>query len=281
MAEFLRRDMPKDWRAILTGDWHVGSKGFHRRAAEQIVRRVSEEDDLYIWDGGDSIEGKPVRSKHFDPHSLDRDLITIEDQLREYLRIVAPIPRDKWLGKGAGNHDIYLAPDADVHGRICAELGIKAGGYQTWIEAGPLRLFAYHGYATMPQGAKDTVQREANQLAWLKRTLVRTGADSSHVMIMHHVHALKVLPPTRKYGLVNAGKNVHATHYVEPETVVDGAPFVPPDSRWYCIAGTLRRSGGFGWIDYSELRGFEPAPIGYLELEVRDGRVASIEPVIV
>ena len=290
MAQLIRHThVPKDCRIYATSDHHVGARAWHKEAHEEFVETVKQDPIGYWIDNGDGIEGKPTKSKHFDPNSLRPTMMTIEAQVDEWCRIHAPIA-DKCLSKGKGNHDIYLEPDINITKLVCDRLGLPEGGYQTWIDLGFLRIFAYHGRRNMPRGAKDSIQRDANQRAWLKRTL-EDLAGNCHVMLHGHVRTLHVQPPIDQLALLARGTSVRARHFFQPtQTVktkdpatgkVDSREFIPPESRWYAVTGTFRRSGGFGYTDYAEIGGYSPGNIGYQVIHVQDGVVQDIEPVVV
>lgn len=290
MAELIRhKHVPKTCRIYCTSDQHIGARAWHKEAHEEFVQTVKD-DALGFWiHNGDALEGKPTKSKHFDPNTLRPGLITVEAQAEEAVRLHRPIA-DKCLSWGAGNHDIYLAPDFDINRYMAEQLGVPKGGYQTWIDLGFLRIFAYHGRRNMPRGAKDRIQRDANQRAWLKRTL-EDLAGNCHVMLHGHVHTLHVQPPIDHLALLARGNSVRARHFTQPtQTVatrdpatgkVDSREYIPTDSRWYAVTGTFRRSGGFGYTDYAEIGGYAPGNIGYQIIHVEDGVVQDITPVVV
>ena len=290
MAELIRhKHVPKTCRIYCTGDHHVGARAWHKQAHEDFVQTVKDDPLGYWIDLGDGIEGKPTRSKHFDPRSLRPGLMTIEEQVDEWCRIHKPIA-DKCLSKGKGNHDLYMEPDWNVTRYICDRLSLPQGDYQTWIDIGHFRIFAYHGRRNIPRGAKDPRQRFGNQTAWLQRTLEEL-AGNCLVMLHGHIHTLHVARPIEKLALLARGDGVRARHFFQPtQTVktknpvtkkVDSREYIPPDSRWYAVTGTFRRTGGFGFTDYSELGGYSPTIPGFQIIHVDDGAVRDIEPVMV
>lgn len=288
MAEYIKHSkMPKNYRVILTSDWHCGAAAFHEEAARDIVERLKSERNTFMLFNGDFVEGKRIDSPHFNPDSLNPKYLTIGKQFDYVADMLKPVAK-KILAVGQGNHDIYLSRDYDVVERLCKDLGIpeRRGGYQTWVKLGDgLRVFMYHGRASCPRGAKDPIQRDANRKAWLKNRLESLASDC-HVMLMGHVHQLFYQEPLEQVALLSGGKNVRRHTFVEPESKVVGADgheatYVPKESRWYGCTGTLRRGGGFGYTDYSEIAGFGPSPIGYLEMTVEKGRCVNIEEVIV
>lgn len=292
MAELVRvPDLPPDFEVACTGDWHKGSRAFHDGALAQLIDWLRGAPNRYMIFTGDAIEGKPVRHPHFDPAALEPTQQTIGLQYDAVREVVAPV-KDRILAWGVGNHDIYLSTDVDlVRSHITRPLGIedRQGGYQTWIDLGWFRVFAYHGRASLPRGAKDPIQRAANRAAWLVNRMAPLAGDCA-VMLMGHVHHLMVQAPIEQYALMTRGAEVRARYFREPaQSVVthdhtgaeDTRVYIPPTSRWYGCVGTLRRSGGFGWVDYAEVAGFPPEPIGWLKLVVRGGQPVAIEKVVV
>ena len=55
--------------------------------------------------------------------------------------------------------------------------------------------------------------------------------------------------------------------------------YIHPDQRWYVNTGTFRKSRGIGFVDYAELAGFSPLPLGYVVVEVRDRKIQAIREV--
>lgn len=278
-----------DGTFIMFSDLHYGARACHKEAFEDVLDRIAQgKGSIKFGFGGDATEGKPVGMKHFDPNTLDQELVTIQQQ------VDAIVERVGFHGVAEhcaywipGNHDIYLSKDFDIHRYLCEKMGVPAGGYQNWCELTPdCRIFHFHGRRSLPRGAKDPIQREANQKAWLKRELEPLAGDC-HVMAMSHTHALLVVEPIEQYALLTdpGGPDVRAAFFHEQPTRVEtnhGAlQYVPKEARFYVNTGTLRRSGGFGYTDYAEIGGYSPSPIGYIELDIKGGRCVAARKVIV
>ena len=209
MSKFFEYEGTRDAVIYNTSDWHVGSKAFHEKAALELMSMVAEE-DAWLTFGGDQIEGKPTKSNHFDPKSLVRGLETIEDQARYFAELVEPVA-NHILCMGIGNHELYLLPDLDITAVICEMIGRPdiSGHYQNWIKWGDVTLHQWHGRPTMPRGAKDPIQREANQKAWLKNKMEGL-AGSADAHYMSHTHHCLVVEPRRISSLLNSGENVRS-----------------------------------------------------------------------
>lgn len=286
MAEFIRhKKMPRGYRIVATGDWHIGSRACHMVELQRMLEWIGKSRDVYWLHTGDMIEGNPVRSKHFDLDTLDPVLSSIGAQVEKAVELVRPVA-GKCLMLGVGNHDIYLKPDVDIPRLMAKDMGVPKGGYQTWLHTGGVRGHIFHGRRSMPKGAKDPIQRDANQRAWLARELDNLGAADSHYHLMGHVHTLHVQPPIRQYALVSEGDELRARWITPPAGTGTDAKnkqaysFVPKEARWFACCGTFRRSGIMGAEDYAEIAGFAPAPIGYQVLTVKDDVLVDISPVI-
>jgi len=262
-------------------DLHVGSKAFHEDAFKEVREDVIDNPKAKVIFNGDATEGKTIDSSHFNPEGLKPGQLNIQKQADYFTELWRPIA-DKTISFGEGNHDMYLMPNYDVMHNVCKDLNMEAvrGGYQTWVDIneGELILFNWHGRPALPRGAKDPIQREANQRAWLKNRL--EGLGSAHAMYMSHTHACLIQPPIEKYSLIPSGENVKGRYFKESEYMIGGEKFIPVDARWYVNTGTFRRTGMFDYTDYSEIAGYAPAPIACTKTKIRNGKIKKIKKVI-
>jgi hypothetical protein len=280
MSTFIRRNIKRKTVIIYnTSDWHVGSKAFHEQAAAKLVEMVKDE-NAYLTFGGDAIEGKTIDSPHFNPDGLNTKQLNIHRQADEFVRIMQPIAK-RILMVQIGNHELYLLKNFDIVEYMCERLGIPQayGHYQTWLNVNDCTMHFWHGRATMPRGAKDPIQKEANQKAWLKNKLFPL-AGSAQAQYMGHTHACMVVPPIEQYALLDSGENVRGRYFKESVREVGGEVWVPPDARWYVNTGTLRRGGGFDHMDYSEIAGYTPPPIACTKTTIHGDRVVDIQKVM-
>ena len=280
MAKFIKKTVKAKSVVIYnTSDWHVGSRAFNDAAARTLVERVADE-GAYLTFGGDAVEGKVTKSSHFDPKGLNDGEITIQDQCNAFVDILRPIAK-RVLMVQTGNHEVYLKPDFDVIDYICRCLGTDDiyGHYQTWLELNGCTMHFWHGKPAMPRGAKDPIQREANQRAWLKRKFEEL-AGSAQAHYMGHTHHCLIQPPLDKYALLNGGNDVHGVYFKEPMRDVNGMEYWHPDARWYVNTGTLRRGGRFNYEDYSEIAGYNPPAISCTKTTIVGDSIENIEKVM-
>lgn len=261
-----------------TSDWHAGSLAFHDRALKKLLKMIDKPNTFWTF-GGDAIEGKKIDSPHFNPEGLDHKKLNIHDQCDYLIDLLQPVA-DKLLLFQRGNHELYLQKDFDVIKYICKGIGRPDayGGYQAWVEFADILMHFWHGRATMPRGAKDPIQREANQKAWLKNRM--QDLASAHVHYMGHTHKCMIVPPIEQYALMPHSKDVHGVYFTEQPTIINGDLWVPKDARWYVNTGTLRRGGQFGYEDYSEIAGYAPPPIACTKTTIYRGKIQDIEKII-
>jgi hypothetical protein len=279
MSTYIKAGNRKNAVVYNTSDWHVGSKCFHEEAAHALVERVKDE-KAFLTFGGDAIEGKTIDSPHFNPDGLKHTQLNIHNQADAFVEILKPIA-SRVLMVQIGNHELYLLKNFDIVKYMCDRLGRPQayGHYQTWLNMCGLTLHFWHGRPTMPRGAKDPIQREANQKAWLKNKMFGL-AGSAHAQYMAHTHYCMIVPPIEQYALLDHGDNVRGRYFTEQVRDIGGDTWVPPDARWFVNTGTLRRGGGFDHMDYSEVAGYAPPPIACTRTEIRDGRIHTIEKVM-
>jgi hypothetical protein len=140
------------------------------------------------------------------------------------------------------------------------------------------KFLVAHGARTMPKGAKDPIQREANQLAWLKRQLDGTGVSDCVVMAMGHTHQLKKQDPTVDNELLITSSEYDLHQHTRPEQK-QNLNYIAPERRWYVNTGSFRKlyaKPGSMVFDYAEIGMLQPTKLGWSEVNVYDGEVAGI-----
>lgn len=262
-----------------TSDWHVGSLAFHKDALLELSKMIKADNAWWTF-GGDAIEGKKIDSPHFNPTGLSLKHLNIHDQCDYVVDLIKPIA-SRLLMFQRGNHELYLQKDFDVIRYICQGIGrLDAyGDYQTWLDFCGMSFHFWHGRPTMPRGAKDPIQRKANQMAWLKNRFEGL-AGSCHAHYMGHTHQCLIVPPIEQYALLNNGENVKGSYFTEQPVQTEHGVWIPKDARWYVNTGTLRRGGQFGYEDYSEIAGYTPPVMACTKTTIEDGVIKDIEKIV-
>jgi len=97
----------------------------------------------------------------------------------------------------------------------------------------------------------------------------------------HDHSALFAVAPTitDEVSLVDDGEGFRDFKHPAPP---QNSRIIPSDARWYGIAGSLRKTiapPGTHVIDYAELKGYGPSPLGWLEVKVENYQIVDIKAV--
>ena len=284
--ELIYREMPKDYTLIYSSCVHMGAFNHYADGFAEQIRRLKERKNYFLANLGDNIEAKMPHSNHFSGETLT--ILKPLEQADEFVERLRPVAK-KIVAIGYGNHEAALINYGNIGKHIAEKLKVPFGSVHYKFCAtdrnGKVmhKLYGHHGYGSLPKGAKDPIQREANQKAALRRKLEATGHADCVAMIMGHTHQLITVKPTttQQLFLTDDGRHVKQ-HYnvMSPQN----AEYIPPDSRWYGNAGSLRKSitpTGLQIADYAEVAMYAPSEMGWLEVHVQRGQVVDMEKVVV
>jgi len=266
-------------------DLHVGSQLFKEHLFQKyVVQPLIDNDDLYAVLNGDLIEGITNGDKRFNRKAVDKSFDSPQEEAEYVIELLKPVPKGKLLGGCLGNHEITNAATFDAFRMISRDLDIPygAGIYKLIVTNNNKVVHKHlmcHGKWTLPKGAKDPIQREANRKAAQKRLLESLGHSDCITASCGHHHALLVVNPTvtDHLYLTDDGSKIKAKFRVSSN---QKAEYIPSESRWFIGSGAYRGNladPGSGAIDYAEL--FEPASLGHAMIHAVDGEVVKVEEV--
>lgn len=290
--EIIKRLLPRNGVVIDTGDWHFGALCCHHQGIRDMVQRCidinkKKNQNCYMILKGDLMETIAPSDKRFNFHDRDLNMKTTGDQRNAIIEVLKPIKK-YILALGIGNHELK-DQNTEKHGEhICQELGTPYGAYNFVIEfrdkaTGKLmfKTFHSHGNGSLKSAAKDLLQREANRKASLKQKLIKTRISDCIYMSMGHTHQLLVVHPNyQTEGLLTTSANGVHSHEI-PETN-QTSKNIPPDHRYYANTGSflkLYAPNKSGVTTYGEMAMLEPADLGWVEFEFKDGRIIDVRKV--
>jgi len=284
--ELLKREMPTSYTLIDTADWHCGSINFYEEGVRALIKKVQRKKDHFMVLKGDLLEGISPHDKRYNLRSVDPRFKTAQDQAEFIAELLKPIS-DKIVGICIGNHELKIINIFDAIGHICR--AIKLDTSPEIYGAGIFKFIAMnkgkvmhkmlfcHGRKMLPTGAKDPIQRLANQMAAQKRNLEELGhADCIYASQGHH-HRLLVVNPTveNQLYLTDNGSKIKAKYRVN---TAQNTEYIPPEARYFAGTGSYRKQltdPGSGAIDYAELLQTGPAELGHVEIIVQDKAVVN------
>uniref|UniRef100_A0A6M3J1B0 Putative DNA repair exonuclease n=1 Tax=viral metagenome TaxID=1070528 RepID=A0A6M3J1B0_9ZZZZ len=277
----LTRQLKDDHNFFFVGDLHDGSVLSYTKGWDKMVSMVTSEyegcSDNFVVDGGDMFEAIMVDDPRFSEDKLTEPLPLA--QTEEAIRKREPI-KDKLITILMGNHERKLWRFGNLTKYVCDKLGVEYGTYTAKITVmgtdGKLMYKVYdtHGMRTITSTADDPKRRHVNMELILKRQLKFKAGDCA-VMIKHHAHKLIVCKPEKDLYLVDDGKRIRQK-YTSP---VQKGDYIPPDLRWYGVAGSFLRLYGDGMSGYAEMLEYDPNEMGFLVLIVRQKQIVELRPV--
>lgn len=279
--ERLSTELPASFQVVCMGDTHIGSVLCHRRGIERAIKYIQDTPNCYWLHMGDWIEAIATDDPRYSSESTSEPIPL--KQANDAIDLFKPIA-DRCLFGNSGNHEMKLHRIGDMAGYICDGIGIPHGGYTTRINITHdgkklFTLYAWHGPARgmISSNAKDYEQMQANLKAALKRKLKYKQGDCA-VMLMGHVHKLITVPPTYQLYLRDGGSNGLVQGYLEGKQT---GKWIDPDLRWYGCTGAFLKLYADGVTGYAEIGGYDPVELGYLLLTVSDGKITSLEKVVI
>jgi hypothetical protein len=287
--ELITREMPLDYTMVLTSDWHMGPLNCHHEGVAVMVDKVARKRNYFMLTIGDLIDAILPNDKRYAHCSMAFDktmALTPQAQADQVINYLRPI-RKKVCAVGIGNHEFHHINTIDIAGYIADTLEIPYGSVSykfTATHKGAVqhKFFCTHGRGNLPKGAKDPIQREANRKAALKAKLDGTKHADCILLAMGHTHQLIVVEPTvhKELMLTDNGAELRQQYRYHS---AQNEPYIPPECRWYLNTGSflkLYSPPGMRAISYGEMALYAPAEMGWIEVHVRGGEVASVEKVV-
>ena len=279
--QLLTAQLPPHHRIVLASDLHKGSLAHHRKGWSDLIKRVKDEDDLYIALGGDQQEAILVDDKRFSYHVHDARKVPLRvaEELADELSPVAK----KILFVLTGNHELHLQKYGDLTETMCNRIGVPYGHYSTKLAVSSMssknpklhyKLLYTHGRLRVSSSADDPVRRLSNMKLSIKRKLQHLAGDCA-IMATGHCHLLMHIAPEFELYLTDDGQQISAryTHGVQVGDYID------PNLRWYCSTGSFLKSFVTGAITYSEAAMYQPNQLGYIEIAVTNGKIKDIKDI--
>lgn len=284
--ELIKVELGSSFKWIDASDIHTGTLNCHYDGIDKLVSRVSAL-DARVSLKGDLFDAILPNDKRFSVDAIDPRFKTPMDSVAFLAEKLRPI-KDNIEVVLMGNHEYKLINTVNLIQAFCKEIGIDYnkvyGGAicKVIITNGGKLVHKYlmcHGTRSLPAGAKDPIQREANRKAAQKRILEELGFYDCIYSSQGHHHQLCIVEPTveNHLYLTDDGKHIKQKYRVQSKQNID---YIPSESRWFAGTASYRKTycpPGSRAIDYGEGR-FQPAPLGHVELNVIDRELVSVSP---
>jgi len=280
--------MPGSYEFAATGDQHGGNMDIMWKAFPSFRRWVVASKNRYWGSGGDQIEAIAVDDKRFqiDNHVGNRNspdhpvenigrFTRVKNQCDFFVQQMDAIA-DKGLYMLDGNHELKHRKITFFAQEMAEALGIDYGTYTVKADFGAFKLYDWHGSGGCNSKAGDQMQRYNNECIWVKRRLRDLAADCD-VMIMHHIHKIRIHPPTLPLMLMDDGVKIIQDYPAPVRIPLDnGRYYIQESQRWYASSGSMLRSQAIGHSGYAEIAGYSPNELGFVVVKVKNDKLVSV-----
>jgi hypothetical protein len=280
----LTQSLPADFNLFCYGDDHEGTVLRDDSGWQKLIEMMESpygdlsESRNYGVDHGDCIDAIATNDVRYHDSTSKESSILI--QVQQAIRNRWPI-RKKLICILQGNHELKLHRFGDLSALICKELNVQ---YGTWScvntyqdkKGDPyFKHFAGHGWGQINSIADDPTRQKSNMLLSLKRKLKNKMGDCL-LMSMGHTHKLLKLPPTSDDLYITSDELGLNQNYRAP---VSDDDYIHPDHRWYLNTGSFHRTYELGISGYNEIAGYNPLPIGFHVVRVRNRTIEDIDEI--
>ena len=276
--KLITKFLPADHDLCLMGDTHEGTILQHRDGIEKFKEFLMAKRNRFAVHMGDEVEAIMVDDPRYDPETVDSVPL---QQMKRVIKDFYPI-RKRMVAWLWGNHPRKLWRFGNITAEICRELEIEFATTSCRLtirdKATPSKIlykcFLHHGWGSLYSNAKDPIQALANKKALMKRRLQNKAGDCV-IMAFGHTHQLLIQEPIPALMLTDDGKKIKQ-HYTQPGR----GPYIHPDHRWYVNTGSFLKLYLEGKDGYADMMGYDPLELGFPVIEVRDGVVQRVYPVV-
>lgn len=291
-----RVDLPDDYELLPWGDTHIGNEATSYSAMERFVAFVLASPNRFVTFGGDQWETIHIGDRRHDINLHSTRMSTFTDMTDKFIEVFEPIS-NRILYIMEGNHEIdYVKGGVEQLTRRVEEAfdipyrhpkPLKDQPGEAWYTVKALfpgwRLFDWHGprRGTINSQAMDPDIQEENEARSIKKRLRRFGHNDCDVLIMHHIHKMRIRRPVKYLQMVTDGATGELRqHYNRPRRLYlskDHEQYIiDPHGVWYASSGAALRSQYEGTSGYAEESGYGATELGSIVIVVRDNRVVNV-----
>jgi hypothetical protein len=281
----LSKELPLNHNLYLISDVHEGSILKDTKGYKEAIQTIVDDPIGYAAHLGDLCEAITIDDKRYSAEAVDRRSDVPLLQYKYAMEDLVPLAEaNKLLVILAGNHDLTLAKYGNfVRDMVCSSLKVDYGTFTcklTITHKGKkqYKAFLTHGFGSISSKADDEIRVKASKLLSLKRKLYKKSGDCE-LSAMGHSHQLLSLEPIPTLYLTDNGKKIKQHYTTAVYGGIDG--YIPDQCRFYCNTGSFYKLYADGVSGYAERFGYDPNELGYIKVEVRDGKIVHLHEIVV
>lgn len=239
-----------DVNIYFRGDIHLGSKQSDKDAWVESNNIVADDPIGFDFGMGDYIDSIVAKDKRYDPFNIDPRFESVDDAFT-FFEDNYGILKDKSGGLLVGNHEWTLIQHSEMNEirKICRRFKIPYLGYSAVLRLEFPNKKVLTGFIAHGAGGGHKIGGKVNRLDEVKGKF--SGLDFS---VYGHTHEI--------FGRPNCLLSLSATDFTTRIVHV-------------ASSGSFLRNYVPNTLGYGERGLYDPLPVGYVWLEVRDGEIET------
>jgi hypothetical protein len=237
-----------DVNIYFSGDIHLGSKQSDKDTWIESIETIADDPIGFHFGMGDAIDSIIAKDKRYDPFNKDPDFETIDDAFtffEDHYKII----KDKSGGLLVGNHEWVLINQCEMNEtrKICQRLAIPYLGFSSLIQLVFPNRKVLCGFIAHGSGGGRKPGSKLNRLDEVKGKF-----NDLDFAAFGHTHDLVARPivTLQQRGSDITSKIIHTAS-----------------------TGSFLRNYVPDTIGYGERALYDPLPVGYVTLPIRDGEI--------
>lgn len=277
-------DMPGSYKIAHFGDIHKYVHGYPYKTVQKAIHKIKSEENYFVAYGGDIFDTMEPQDKRYVHGQYEGKYERLQDQVTAGIEEHEPIA-DRTLWGITGNHEyrqvnIWDATKSFLEGLGCNIYGPKEqSAYLLKADLGAIKILDWHGAGVISSNANDDYIMIENEKRSVKKKLRKLPGDDCEVLIMHHIHKCRIIPPTDMdtLKLVSISGELQ-DFYPKPTRKYNTKDryYYDINDRWYASSGAFLPTYAEGFSSYGELKGYRPSEMGFCYTKVKNDKLVGV-----
>jgi hypothetical protein len=269
----------QNFTLFVAGDEHIGNAGVDIDKMDELVHAVRSKKNAFVVNMGDNLESISVKDPRYSILVHGCRASMIQEQRDAFISQFDAIG-DRFLNIMDGNHEMKFKNDFKPNADIAKAFNSQyVDGTMCKLIFPEFRMLAWHGDGSIGGKAGDRLQRKTAEKVALKRKLRDLAADCE-IKAMGHAHKLVLSEPSKEdlILMTDPEKLDLVAHYSQPGRINTGKGMyrIPEDDVYYMCTGSFLKGYIEGVSTYVEEKGYSPTELGWVEIDIKNGRPYDI-----
>jgi hypothetical protein len=277
-------ELPGSFEICMFGDLHGFVTGFPDKTVQRAIDHIKSGKNRYFATGGDMIDVMSVQDNRYVHGQNKGQFERGQDQADGVINLLNPIS-DKLLWGIMGNHEARQRNMMDWTNYILSGLGCgiyendRESAYLLKAHVNHFKFLDWHGSGYISSNANDDYIMKENERRSVKKKLRRLPGDDCEVLVMHHIHKMRIIPPTdsETMKMISMGEKLKSYYPPPAKKYIDKENYYYDiNDRWYASSGAFLPTYTEGFSGYGEVKGYRPSEMGYVKIVVKNDKLVKV-----